>query len=55
MTTPAKTAENAEKHADDADPFPPEGTDEKVVRPDDDAPISEDEAVKATEKAIGHK
>jgi hypothetical protein len=52
MPNPADTAINAERKDEDADPFPPEGTDEKTVRPEDDRPLSEDEAVKATHKAL---
>jgi hypothetical protein len=56
MPNPADTAVNAERKDEDADPFPPEGTDEKIVRPNnepwDDRPLTEDEAVKATQKAL---
>lgn len=56
--TAADVSRNAERKQarNEPDPFPPEGTDEKVVRPDiGDRPLSEPERVKATEAVIGHK
>jgi hypothetical protein len=55
MPTPADTARTAERKDEDADPFPPEGTDEKVVRSDDVGPLTQEEAVRATRKAVGKK
>lgn len=53
------TAVEVSRHAEDqqdhnaADPFPPEGTDDKLVRPEDAGrPLSEADAVAATRAVI---
>ncbi|ESQ94076.1 hypothetical protein [Asticcacaulis benevestitus] len=50
------SAEVAQGHGP-SDPFAPEGTDEKLIKPDHvaDEPISEAESVKATKAALGYK
>ena len=46
-------ARTAEKKVHDNDPFPPEGTtDEHLLRKDSRHPISEDERVSGTRKAL---
>lgn len=50
-----RAAEVAQGHGR-SDPFPPEGTDEKLIKPDHvaDKPISEAESVNATRSALGY-
>lgn len=49
----AKSGEHLQ-HRNEPDPFPPEGTDDKMVQPGDigDKPLSDAEATKATQSAI---
>lgn len=50
----AAIAGEALQKKNEPDPFPPEGTDEKTLRPGSEAelPISQDEAVRATQGVI---
>lgn len=54
--TEVDVAEHAEdqQNRNQPDPFPEEGTDEKIVKPDSaaDKPLSEDEALRATKAVI---
>lgn len=52
-TTPAEVAQGLGP----SDPFPPEGTDEKLIKPDHvaDEPISEAESLNATKAALGYE